>query len=81
MSMTYLEELTIRTYSEIGVFPHVLMRPPVWLKARQTVARLLASDLNPEDSVYDGMPQQEASEIILVCESLVALRKKYGFHG
>lgn len=81
MSLTYIEELTIRTYSEIGIYPHILMRPQKWLRARQLVARLMACKLDPDDSLYGELSSEDAAEVMLICERLKALHERYGRRG
>lgn len=75
--MTYVEELTVRIYTEIGVSPEWLLKPQVWPKARSQVLRLLASGLDPDDSIVQGMSVREATEVRLVARALLALKLKY----
>ncbi len=81
MSLTYLEELTIRTYNDIGMDSRILFRPPMWLHARRTIARFLACKLDIDDVIYEGMEPCELERAILVRDSLTALRERYGFPG
>ncbi len=81
MAMTYLEELTIRVYVEMGMPINVLLRPPVWYQARSIVARLMACDLDTEDSLCEEMPMEVAAQLVLVAGILRKLRAKYRQEG
>lgn len=81
MALTYLEELTIRTFVEMGIPINVLFRPAMWLYARRSVARLLACNLDPEDSLTLEMPHDVAANVILIAQTLQALRQRYRREG
>jgi hypothetical protein len=77
MTMSYLEELTLKAYEAIGVSTCQVLRPQNFARARGIVRRLLASGLDPDDLIVEGMPEAEVHEIETLTIALVALRRRY----
>lgn len=81
MSISYLEELTLKAYEAVGIPLSHMLRPQNFRLAKSLVRRLIASGFDPDDLIVAGMTDDEVHHIEQVSIALANMRQRYLRHA